>query len=67
MLPPWIYEQLPLLYLLLSAALWSFAHSPLLWLAATLLFAVGALIWMMRSNYRRTDLVIYPAVAARVN
>ena len=61
MLPPWIYEQLPLLYLLLSAALWSFAHSPLLWLAATLLFAVGALIWMMRSNYRRTDLIIYPA------
>ncbi|MDM5093309.1 hypothetical protein [Aeromonas rivipollensis] len=61
MLPPWIYEQLPLLYLLLSAVLWSFAHSPLLWLAATLLFAVGALIWMMRSNYRRTDLVIYPA------
>ncbi|MNJ27799.1 hypothetical protein D3C77_223150 [compost metagenome] len=61
MLPPWIYEQLPLLYLLLSAVLWSFAHSPLLWLAATLLFTVGALLWMMRSNYRRTDLVIYPA------
>ena len=44
MLPPWIYEQLPLLYLLLSAALWSFAHSPLLWLAATLLFAVVQLL-----------------------
>ena len=61
MLPPWIYEQLPLLYLLLSAVLWFFAHSPLLWLAAILLFVVGALLWMMRSNYRRTDLVIYPA------
>lgn len=60
MLPPWIYEQLPLLYLLLSAVLWFFAHSPLLWLAAILLFVVGALLWMMRSNYRRTDLVIYP-------
>ncbi|MNC30753.1 hypothetical protein D3C75_790460 [compost metagenome] len=61
MLPPWIYEQLPLLYLLLSAVLWFFAHSPLLWLAAILLFVVGALLWMMRSNYRRSDLVIYPA------
>lgn len=61
MLPPWIYEQLPLLYLLLSAVLWFFAHSPLFWLAAILLFVVGALLWMMRSNYRRTDLVIYPA------
>ena len=61
MLPLWIYEQLPLLYLLLSAVLWFFAHSPLLWLAAILLFVVGALLWMMRSNYRRTDLVIYPA------
>ena len=61
MLPPWIYEQLPLLYLLLSAGLWVLAHSPLLWRAAILLVVVGALLWMMRSNYRRTDLVIYPA------
>ena len=61
MLPPWIYEQLPLLYLLLSAVLWFFAHSPLLWLAAILLFVVGALLWMLRPNYRRPDLVSYPA------
>ena len=61
MLPPWLYEQLPGLYLLLSAGLVLLTHSPLLWLAAALLFGVGALIWMMRTNYRRTDLVIFPA------
>ncbi|QXB54458.1 MULTISPECIES: hypothetical protein [Aeromonas] len=61
MLPLWIYEQLPQLYLFMAAALWLFAHSPLIWLAAALLFVVGTLIWMMRSNYRRTDLVIFPA------
>ena len=61
MLPPWLYEQLPSFYLLLSAGLLLLAQSPLLWLAATMLFVAGALIWMMRSNYRRTDLVIFPA------
>jgi hypothetical protein len=61
MLPSWLYEQLPNFYLLLSAGLLLFAHSPLLWLAASLLFVAGALVWMMRSNYRRTDLVIFPA------
>lgn len=61
MLPSWLYEQLPGLYLLLSAGLVLFVHSPLIWLAAALLFGAGAFIWMMRSNYRRTDLVIFPA------
>lgn len=61
MLPSWLYEQLPSFYLLLSAGLLLLAQSPLLWLAATMLFVAGALIWMMRSNYRRTDLVIFPA------
>lgn len=61
MLPSWLYEQLPSVYLLLSAGLLLLAQSPLLWLAATMLFVAGALIWMMRSNYRRTDLVIFPA------
>ena len=61
MLPAWLYEQLPNLYLLLSAGLLLVAQTPLLWLAAALLFVAGALVWMMRSNYRRTDLVIFPA------
>lgn len=60
MLPSWLYEQLPTLCLLLAAGLLLFAHSPLLLFAAALLFVTGALIWMMRSNYRRTDLIIFP-------
>lgn len=61
MLPSWLYEQLPNLYLLISAGLLLFAHSPLLWLAAALLFVAGALVWTRRSHHRRTDLVIFPA------
>lgn len=60
MLPSWLYEPLPALYLLASAGL-LLTQSPLLWLASTALFAAGAVIWMMRSNYRRTDLVVFPA------
>ncbi|MGY6036697.1 hypothetical protein [Aeromonas sp. AE23HZ002T15] len=61
MLPSWFYEPLPAFYLLASAGLLLLAQNPLLWLASAVLFMAGAFIWMMRSNYRRTDLVIFPA------
>ena len=36
------------------------ASGGLVWLAGALLFVAGAASWMMRSSYRRTDLVIFP-------
>lgn len=61
MCPRWLYERLPVCYLLVAVGIILLSHSPLLWLAGTLLFVAGATVWMMRSSYRRTDLVIFPA------
>ncbi|EKP0261692.1 hypothetical protein JFQ93_002992 [Aeromonas sobria] len=61
MLPPFIYERLPSLYLLAAVALIMLNEQRLLWFAGALLFIVGAVTWMMRSSYRRTDLIIFPA------
>ncbi|MCZ0750638.1 hypothetical protein [Aeromonas enteropelogenes] len=60
MLPPYIYERLPSLYLLMAIAMITLSEQPLLWFAGCLLFIVGAITWMMRSSYRRTDLIIFP-------
>ncbi|MGY3925787.1 hypothetical protein [Aeromonas simiae] len=56
-----LYESLPPLCLLGGSAALALGDQPLLWLAGILLLGSGTLIWVMRSNYRRTDLVIYPA------
>ncbi|MFM4920774.1 hypothetical protein [Aeromonas dhakensis] len=60
MCPRWLYEKLPACYLLAAIGIIALSHSPLLWLAGGLLFVAGAASWMMRSSYRRTDLVIFP-------
>ena len=61
MLPPFIYEKLPSLYLLAATAIITLGNQPLLWFAGALLYITGAVTWMMRSSYRRTDLIIFPA------
>ena len=61
MLPPFIYERLPSLYLLAAIAIITLSEQPLLWFAGALLFIAGAVTWMMRSSYRRTDLIIFPS------
>ncbi|HEH9394583.1 TPA: hypothetical protein SIA27_000894 [Aeromonas salmonicida] len=60
MCPRWLYEKLPACYLLTAVGMIVLTDSPLLWLAGALLFVAGAASWMMRSSYRRTDLVIFP-------
>lgn len=60
MCPRWLYERLPACYLLTAVGMIMLTDSPLLWLAGALLFVAGAASWMMRSSYRRTDLVIFP-------
>lgn len=66
MLPRALYEPLPTLTLALGSALLAVAHSPLIWLGGILLFAYGTLLWMMRSSYRRTDLIVYPEGARMI-
>ncbi|MGL4249630.1 MAG: hypothetical protein ACRCR1_03060 [Aeromonas sp.] len=60
MLPSFIYERLPSIYLTIAISTIMLSEHPLLWFAGTLLFIAGAITWMMRSSYRRTDLVIFP-------
>ncbi|WP_368166130.1 hypothetical protein [Aeromonas sp. R9-1] len=60
MLPRPLYESMPLGCLALGALVAGLGHAPLLWFAGGMLFGCGALLWVMRSSYRRTDLVIYP-------
>ena len=48
MLPPFIYERLPSLYLLAAIAIITLSDQPLLWFAGALLFIAGAVTWMMR-------------------
>lgn len=61
MLPHWLYERLPALYLLTATGIILLTRIPVLGLIGALLFVAGALIWMMRSCYRRTDLILFPA------
>ena len=41
MLPPFIYERLPSLYLLVAMAIIMLSEHPLLWFAGTLIFIAG--------------------------
>lgn len=60
MLPASVYEPLPKLYLIAGLVLLLQATSPLVLLAGSLLYLAAALIWIMRSTQRRTDITIYP-------
>ncbi|WP_409422441.1 hypothetical protein ABHF91_05360 [Pseudaeromonas sp. ZJS20] len=60
MLPASVYESLPKVYLIGGLVLLLQARSPLVLLAGALLYLAAALIWIMRSTQRRTDITIYP-------
>lgn len=55
MLPILLYEMLPIICLFFGTLLLNMAHGFLLLFSAVLLFWAGAIMWMMRSEYRRTD------------
>ena len=55
MLPTLLYEMLPIICLFFGTLLLNMAHGFLLLFSAVLLFWAGAIMWMMRSEYRRTD------------
>ncbi len=50
-----IYEILPSAYLMLGSGSVIWHHNSLGLFGGALLFILGAVIWVMRSNYRRTD------------
>ena len=50
-----IYELLPSVYLMLGSSSLIWNDNSLGLLGGALLFILGAVIWVMRSNYRRTD------------
>jgi len=53
-IPDWLYERLPLLYLVASGVcLWTLGTSFIVSLSAILLFAAGLLTYGLRRNARR--------------
>lgn len=60
MLPAFVYESLPKIYLVCGLLLLLQASSPLVLLAGSLVYLAAALVWSMRSGNRRTDITIYP-------
>ena len=59
MLPRLFYESLPLLYILAGLFFLVITKQPLLLFAGLLLYTCGTLIWVMRSDNRRTDNIRY--------
>ena len=59
MLPRLLYESLPLLYILAGLFFLVITKQPLLLFAGLLLYTCGTLIWVMRSDNRRTDNMHY--------
>lgn len=55
MLPTLLYEMLPIMCLFLGVLLLNMAHEFLFLFSAVLFYWAGAITWMMRSEYRRTD------------
>ena len=52
-LPKRIYESLPYLYILSALGVVALTEGGLVYLFAALLYAGGAMVWVMRSAYRR--------------
>ena len=57
MLPILLYEPLPLIYLCGGATLLATGENGLLLMSASLFYWAGALIWVIRSKNRRTDVL----------
>ncbi len=55
MLSKMTYELLPITYLVTGLGSISMLETSYGIIAGSILYSVGALIWVMRSNYRRTD------------
>ncbi len=55
MLPLMLYEMLPLIYLTGGAVMLGIGEYWLILFSAMLFYSGGALIWIMRSDNRRTD------------
>ncbi|MFO6423084.1 hypothetical protein [Motilimonas sp. KMU-193] len=55
MLSKMTYELLPMTYLVAGVGSISMLETSYGIIAGTILYSVGALVWVMRSNYRRTD------------
>jgi len=54
-LPRWLYESLPVCYMLAAALVLMLLPNPFGLLAFGSLYCCGALIWCLRSFHRRTD------------
>lgn len=55
MFPKGVYEVLPYTYMSVGVVEIGFVESMLATLSGVVLFFAGALVWVMRSNARRTD------------
>jgi hypothetical protein len=55
MLPLMLYEILPLAYFTIGAVLLKTGENSLVLISAMLFYCAGAIIWVMRSENRRTD------------
>ncbi len=60
MLPILLYEPLPLIYLCGGALILATGQSELMLISAFLFYWIGALIWILRSKNRRTDIRAIP-------
>lgn len=54
-LPQWLYESLPIAYLLLATVILMSFPNPFGLIAFAALYCCGTLIWCLRSAHRRTD------------
>ena len=61
MLPALLYEMLPLTYISAGALMISTGQELLVLLSAFLFYCAGSIIWVMRTENRRTDHRIAPA------
>ena len=60
MLPTYIYESLPVAYISVGIALLSQSTNSIFLFSGAIFYMCGALIWIMRSNFRRKDRFIVP-------
>ena len=60
MLPTYVYESLPVAYISIGITLISQSTNNMFLFSGTIFYICGAIIWIMRSNFRRKDRFIVP-------
>ncbi len=60
MLPTYVYESLPTVYIFVGITLISQSTNNMFLFSGTIFYICGAIIWIMRSNFRRKDRFIAP-------